>query len=188
MPIDNSLNVSELFRRLGAKGDSLGSAPLLESLRLNLQIGDLSDLVPPVGVPLGGAAIFSTSAVATMNKWTLQCRSPGGLTVRKLASETTAALDVWISAANPFGGIVLSAVHNFSFRQPALSLFSSHTPAAKVAPANTFRIQGPQQPSIASDFDNWVGPGEFLNIEAEGANNTQVIAITWKEYPAALNP
>ncbi len=128
MPIDNTLNVSELLRRLGVKGDSLGSAPLLESLRLSLLIGDLSALVPPVGVPIGGATIGSVSGIGTFNKFTLQARSPGGLTVLVLEADTGNLFDLWVTDANPFGAVVNAEAANFSFGQPALSIFSTPKP------------------------------------------------------------
>lgn len=184
---DNSLNVSELFRRLGVKGDSLGSAPLLESLRLSLLIGDLSDLVPPLGVPFGASTITSTSGVATVNQWSLACRSPGGLTVRTLRTATAGVFRVFVTPVNPFGAIVSSSAHNFSFGQAVRSAFSSHVPAGPAAPAFSLEIAD-AQPSFGLELDNWVGPGEFFNIEAGAVNQAQEIAITWKEFPAGLNP
>lgn len=187
MPLDNTLNVSELLRRLGVKGDSLGSASLLEALRLNLIIGDLSDLVPPLGVPMGGASINSTSGVATFNKWQLECRSPGGLTVRTLRASQVGSWNVFVTAANPFGATVATAANDFAFGQAVRSIYTTHTPAAQVAPANSFQFSN-LTPSLGIEFDNWIGPGEFFNIESRTANIFGSIAISWKEYPAALNP
>lgn len=188
MPLNNSLNVAELLRRLGVVGDSLGSAPLLEALRMSLTIGDLSDLVPPVGVPMAGAARFTASGVGTFNKWSLECRSPGGLKVKTIFSQQTNTFDVWVTEGSPFGVIIASAAHNFSFGQAALSLFHSHTPAASVNPADTFQIRGGLQPSIGVHLLNWVGPGEFFNIESTQGNVNETMVISWKEYPAGINP
>ncbi len=187
MPLNNSLNTAEMLRRLGVKGDSQGSMALLESLRLNLIVGDLSDLVPPVGVPIAGATLGSVSGVATFNKWALQCRSPGGLTVLVLNADTGNIFDIWVEDANPFGGVVVAEVADFSFGQTALSLFSTHVPAAKVAPAATYRIHGTQT-AIPTNFESWIGPGEFLNVESGSSNVVEAISILWKEYPGALNP
>ena len=187
MPLDNTLNVSELLRRLGVKGDSLGSAPLLESLRLNLAVGDLSDLLPPVAVPFGAASLIATSGVATVNKWSLVCRSPGGLMVRRLSTLIARNYNIFITPANVMGAATATAVHNFSFGQIADSFFANHAAAAAVTPANAFRLELANSP-IRFDFDNWVGPGEFFNIEAVAPNVTETITISWKEYPAALNP
>lgn len=187
MPIDNSLNVSELLRRLGVKGDSQGSAPLLESLRLSLLIGDLSDLVPPVGTPFGGASIGAASGVGTFNQWSLHCISPGGLKVTVLRTVTTTTYAVWVTDVDPFGAIANAAAHNFSFGQRVLSLFRNHVAGALANPPRSLQfstIQG----GFGVDFDNWVGPGQFFNIQATTANAFQEISINWKEYPGALNP
>lgn len=185
MPLDNSLNVSELFRRLGIKGDSLGSAPLLESLRLSLVIGDLSQLVPPLLGPLGGASMVSTSGVGTNNQWALECRAPGGLRVLQLYANVVSNFSIFITDANPFGAIAASAAEDFSFGQAVQSIFSRHVPAAGVAPANTLAIHG-NDPRF--DFENWVGPGQFFNVEAQSQNLVQRVSIFWKEYPAGINP
>lgn len=188
MPLDNTLNTSELLRRLGVKGDSQGSVSLLEALRLNLIIGDLSDLVPPVGVPFAGSALTGTSAVATFNKWTLHSNNVGGLTVRELRADAGGGFDVWITDTSPFGTALLSGVSEFGFGQNSQSLFFALTPAAKVAPPGSFRIQGIATAELGRNFDNWVGPSQFFNIEAVAPNLTQTMSISWKEYTAALNP
>jgi len=187
MGLENSLNVSELLRRLGVKGDSLGSAPLLESIRLSLLIGDLSNLVPPVGTPFGAVAIQTTSGVGTNNKWTLQCRNPGGLRVMTLEGNT-GDFNMWVTAANPFGAVVVAAQNDFAFGQAVQSDFRSHTPAAPVAPANVFQFGGAFPSTLIDRFENWLGPGDTFNIEAEGQNVNQTMRISWKEYPAGLNP
>ena len=187
MGLDNNLNVSELLRRLGVKGDSLGSAPLLESLRLTLNIGDLSDLVPPVGVPMGAATISVGSGIGTVNSWSLASRSPGGLIVESVES-ATGSYNVFVTGALVFGAVVTTAAHNFSFGQAVQSQFRSHAAAAAVAPANAFSFGGAFPSILVRGFDNWVGPGEFFNIEARAQNTTEEIVITWKEYPAGLNP
>ncbi len=187
MGIDNTLNISELLRRIGVKGDSLGSAPLLESLRLTLNIGDLSDLVPPIGVPMGGAAAPSTSGVGTVNKWSLESRSPGGLRVTRI--EVAASdFNVWITPTNALGAVADFTRHSFSFGQVPLSQFNRHIVAAAVAPVRVFAFGGAFPSILTRGFDNWVGPGEFFNIEARAQNNTQEMRIMWTEYPAGLNP
>jgi len=187
MGLDNTLNISELLRRIGVKGDSLGSAPLLESLRLTLNIGDLSDLVPPVGVPMGAASLQITSGIGTVNKWSLASRSPGGLRVTRV--ETTAnAFNVWVTDDNPFGGPLVDAAHNLGFGQAVASVFQIHAAAAAVAPLFTFSFGGAFPSILVRGFENWVGPGQQLNIEARGQNNTEEMVITWTEYPAGLNP
>lgn len=188
MGLDNSLNLSELFKRLGLKGDSLGSAPLLESLRLTLAIGDLSDLIPPVGVPFAGAAIQNTSGVGTVNKWSLACRSPGGLTVQTLSANDSGDYNLWVSQADAFAAPGAVAAHDFAFGQSVLSIFRNHAPLAAVTPPNTFRMQAALNSQLPNEFLSWVGPAEFFNIEASSQNVSQTMAISWKEYPAALNP
>jgi len=187
MGLDNTLNVSELLRRLGVKGDSLGSAPLLESLRLTLNIGDLSDLVPPVGAPIGAASIQSSSGIGTVNRWSLQCRAAGGLTVLTVEA-TSGDHSLIISDQNLFGATVDSGAFPFSFGQPVASLFRSHAAAAAAFDPDTFGFGGAFPSVLLRGFENWVGPGEFFNIEARGQNSTQDMRISWKEYPAALNP
>ncbi|HEU01332.1 MAG TPA: hypothetical protein ENH89_13490 [Aurantimonas coralicida] len=188
MPLDNSLNISELLRRLGVKGDSLGSAPLLESLRLSLLIGDLSDLVAPVGVPFGAAALSSTSAIGTFNKWSLLARSAGGLMLLSAEALPSNTFDMWMTEINTLGGTVLTAAHNFSFRQNVDSQFLTHPPGVKVAPAGAFRIYGALHTVLPTGFPNRLGPGDQINIESVAANNVETISISWKEYPAGINP
>ena len=187
MGLNNSLNVSELLRRLGVKGDSLGSAPLLESLRLTLNIGDLADLVPPVGVPLGGASLQLGSGLGTVNSWSLRCNSPGGLTVLTLDS-STGDHDIFVTDADPFGAVLETAAFNFAFQQTVQSVFLLHVPATKVAPVDAFGFGGAFPSILVRGFETWIGPGQFFNIEARGQNVVQDMRIAWKEFPAGLNP
>ncbi len=187
MPLDNSLNVSELLRRLGVKGDSLGSAPLLESLRLNLMIADLSQLVPPLRGPIGGATIAQNAGAGFFNQWTLECRAPGGLEVQTLQTVTNGSFALFITPARVTGAAIQTAQHNYSFGQAVDSIFTTAVTAARVAPTFAFQLRL-GQPSYGTFFQNWVGPGEFFNIEANVTNTTETIMISWKEYPAALNP
>ncbi len=187
MGLDNNLNVSELLRRLGVKGDSLGSAPLLEALRLTLNIGDLSNLVPPVGTPFGAAALPEASGVGTVNKWNLECRAPGGLKVQSLEG-TTGNFAMWITPTNLFGAVLQFSTQSYSFQQPVRSVFNVYADAGAVAPASAFQFGGALPSTLQGRFDNWVGPGEFFNIEATGQNSVQTMRISWKEYPAAISP
>lgn len=189
MPIENSLNVSELLKRLGVKGDSVGSAPLLEALRLNLTIADLSDLVAPVGVPFGAADIVATSGAGVANQWALRCASPGGLSVRTLRSITSGTYRVWITDTSPFAAAATTSVaHNFAFGQACLSRFENFPAGVFVRPLNSWEFSFDTVPFIGQVLDNWVGPGQFFNIESQTNQSTQEIAITWKEFPAGINP
>lgn len=188
MPLDNNLNVSELLRRLGVKGDSLGSAPLLESLRLSLQIGDLSNLVPPVPVPLGGASIGQNPGVGNVNKWSLLCRSPGGLVVNTLQSSANNNYRTLITDGLIFGAVVTSAPQlNYASGQNTLSVFRTHTPGVVDLPNFAFELRL-LPPGMGIEFQNYVGPGASFNIESIGTNVTETISISWKEYPAGINP
>lgn len=188
MPIDNTLNISELMRRIGAKGDSLGSAPLLESLRLSLLIGDLSELVPPVAGPYGHAAILAPiSGIGNVNSWTLECRAPGGLSVQIMNGSGNNNYHCFVTDANPFGAVVTTGGGNFSFGQVALSIFSNRVPALAVAPVGVFTFGG-FDPKVDSNFANWIGPGQFFNVETQNQNASQLLSILWKEYTGALNP
>jgi len=187
MPMNNALNVSELLKRLGVVGDSLGSAPILEELRLVINLADLTDLVPPLATPVAGSHHTVTSGVGTFNQFTLDCRSPGGLTVQRIGTNSGTDWDSWVSDTDPFLATVARPTANLSFGQPAVSIFGSSAPAAKVAPAETIRLRGFILDELLSP-DNWVGPGQFFNIEAVSSNVGQRISIMWKEFPAALNP
>jgi len=187
MGLQNTLNVSEVLRRLGVKGDSLGSAPLLESLRLSVNIADLADLLPPLAVPIGGAAITSGSGIGLVNSWSINSSSPGGLTVERVevaAGNYTA----FITDLSPFLAVATTAANDFAFGQNVRSRFRSHVAAAAVAPANTFSFGGAFPSILVRGFDNWAGPGQFFNIEEIGQNSTRTMSITWREYPAALSP
>jgi len=187
MPMDNSLNVSELLKRLGVVGDSLASAPLLEEMRLAINLADFSDLVPPMGVPIAGADILSTAAGANHNQWNLQCMSPGGLTVFNIHSQSSAILNVWISDTNPFVVPTLVPHADLTFQNPAESIFNVYLPALPVAPPGHFGLKGAVNTMLLNG--NWVGPGQFFNVESESnGQSQQLCSIMWKEYPAMLNP
>lgn len=189
MPMDNSLNVSELLKRLGVVGDSKASAPILDELRLTVNLADLSDLVPPLGVAIGGGSIAATSPVGGFNKWTLHCRSPGGLRVNWVGNQVNAdAYRFWVTDADPFVGSIAVAHANFSFENPAVSEFMSAPAAASVSPVASLISRGAD---IGGPFvlGNWIGPSQFFNVEAQQANQAdEVVSIMWREYPAALNP
>ncbi len=187
MPLNNSLNVSELLRRLGVKGDSLASAPILESLRLVLNIGDVSDLVPPVPVPIGGAAISQNGGVGGFNKWNLTCRAPGGLIVNTLQTTTNNTYAILISPVLLFGAVVQSSAFNYASGQFVQSVFTTHTTGVRVLPNLTFELRQ-AQPSWSPHFEHYVGPGDHFMIEANNDNITQGMIITWKEFPGAISP
>jgi len=193
MPLKNTLNVSELLKRLGVVGDSQASAELLDQIRLNIQIADLSNLVPPVGVAVGGARGDSLAGTNQFGRWTLQSASPGGLTVQHLTMDMVAEdLDIWITDTNPINDPrVVSVNQNFGFGQTLESIFTSWDMiTSKIAPADAIRLFG----NGSEGFDhimplgNWIGPGQFFNIESVQTNRLQDINITWLEYPGAINP
>ncbi len=188
MPLDNSLNVSELLRRLGVKGDSLGSAPLLESLRMSLQIGDLSQLVAPLRGPLGAATLVRTSGVGTVNNWFLQCLAPGGVTVLEINNRTSSNFRVAVSPVNLFGVSAVSAANNFASGQFVDSVFHAAAAAAALLPNTFWQIHGSGNATMGAMFENWIAPADFLLIEGISTNTTETMTIRWKEYPAALNP
>lgn len=189
MPLDNSLNVSELLRRIGVKGDSLGSAPLLESMRMSLIVGDLSQLVPPLMGPIGGGSIIRTGGAGNRNKWSLQARSAGGLRILSLRMTGGGSVRLFVTPVNVLGVQAVLADQSFSFGQPVQSFFTAHiAAAATAAPVNSPEMQQGQQPGMGWQFPNWIGPSEFFNIEGEGVNQTEEITIWWMEYPGALNP
>jgi len=186
--MDNSLNVSELLKRLGVVGDSKGSAPLLEEMRLAINLADLSDLVPPVPVAYGGAGFAVTSAPATFNKWSLHCLSPGGLSVVALAAGVPKGFRIWISDADPYAASVIRGKGDLTGGQATLSEFLQSAPAAVVAPAASYlHFFGDDAASVIPTF--YVLPGQFFNIEATNDNQLlQQIMIQWKEYGGALSP
>jgi len=189
MPMDNTLNVSELLKRLGVSGDSMGSAPLLDSMRLGITLADLSDLVPPVATPSAAASNGQNSGIGTFNQWTLRAGAGGGLRVTGLQSDSAGqTFRVWLSAADPFGNSAAVAHADLTFQNPAQSVFFANTPpeAAQFPLAHTFVLNPDLDTCIRRG--NWVGPGQFFNIEATIANVFQRIAISWTEYPAFLNP
>ena len=143
--------------------------------------------MPPVSIPLGGAGIGITSGVGTFAKWSLICRAPGGLKVSVVAQDNVGFFDVWISDTSPFGATTGTASHNYAFGQTVQSIFTSNVLAAKVAPVGVFATSQ-QAPSLGWNWDNWVGPGQFFNIEDRIDNRTRRVNVFWKEYPSALNP
>lgn len=192
MPMVNSLNVSELLKRLGVVGDSQGSASLLDALRMTVQIADLTDLVPPLRSPMAAVDDGTFSGVGTSNGWTLQCNSPGGLTVMKMAVDAGTGWRIWITDVDPFvGSVIVPRKVELVFGQATLSEFFDHAAAAAVAPANSLRVN----PTAANSTNhlwspgNWVGPGQFFNIESTRTNiSNEFMSISWREYPGAINP
>ncbi len=190
MPMDNSLNVSELLKRLGVVGDSKGSAPLLNELRLAIQIADMSQLVAPLAGPMVGASDQSTSGGGLFNKWAIRCQSPGGLTVGEIVSNSERDYFVFVLDFDPFVGSVVEPICNMSFGQPAQSQFINAPAAAAVAlaHANRFIIRTDDKTQQVMNF-NWIGPGEFFCIESRAAGvNTELMSVVWREYPAMVNP
>ena len=189
MTMNNSLNVSELLKRLGVVGDSLGSAPLLEAMRLSINLADLSDLVPPIAVPVGGAFNQALSLLTQFNKWTLHSRAPGGLKVVWFGNEDSGdQYKFWVTEVDPFIGSVGVPGANFSFGQDAVSVFFNAPAGVAVAPPGAILARGG---NVAFPFmeGNWIGPGQFFNIEAQQDNQaSEVASIMWKEYPGMLNP
>ena len=192
MPMDNSLNLSELLKRLGVVGDSKGSAALLDQLRLTVNIANLDDLVPPVGVPVAAALTFNTAGVGVNNGSTIQCLSAGGLIILGVVdnNSTTNQYFRWISAANPFAASAVVAHADFTFGQPTVSIHFVATPEASAAV-----VLPPPVDQIISrvatnplDGEIWVGPGQFFNVMARQSNVFNSYCIYWKEITAGLNP
>ena len=189
MPMDNSLNLSEMLKRLGVVGDSLASAPLLDQMRMSMKVADLSGLVPPVSGPRGAASIEFTAGVGSRIKWNLHCRSAGGLIVQMVLADPSQSrgYDFWITPTNPFGALTSVANEEFAFGQVAQSVFShANISGAKIAPITAIRFESEKVENIAGQV--WLGPGLFLNIESVGQNTTDKISIIWTEFPAMINP
>jgi len=191
MPMENNLNVSELLKRIGVVGNSQASAALLDQLRLSINIANLDHLVPPVGVPVASAQDDNVSGVAVANGWALQCRSAGGLTVLGVIdnNSNTNQYYRWVTDTNPFAASAPSPHANFTFGQPAVSVFLVSTPGPIVAPIPAVdQVFGQQASTHPLNGEIWVGPGQFFNVQARQLNVFNSINLIWKEYPAGLNP
>lgn len=190
MPMDNSLNVSELLKRIGVVGDSLGSAPLLEEMRPVVQVADLSDLVAPYAVPRAGAGEISTAGAGNFNKWALHCRSPGGALIEQLGSNGARAFHIWISDANAFvAGSAVTSKADITGGQPTLSDFILGTPSPQDRPAGAFYRARFGDDSGSLYINSYIRPGQFFNIESGTSNETsQIFSLIWKEFPGAISP
>jgi len=194
MPMKNSLNVSELLKRLGVVGDSQASADLLDQIRLGITIADLSPLVPPVSGPVAGAWIFGNAIIAEVVGWNLQCVSPGGLHVTTIATDSpNNDINTWVTDVQPFPTAAMIAPKvDFAFGQPSLSVFRGYATGPAVAPGAVLQLpDGTASASILSDMfppKNWIGPGQFLNFETRLTNNDSTLYITWEEFPGMVNP
>lgn len=190
MPMNTTLNVSELLKRLGVVGDSLGSAPVLEQLRLGVSIADLSQLVPPLRGPVGSGSAVQTSGIGNLNKWSVQSRAQGGIQILSMESSGVVTgqkeFRVSITDVSPFGAATPIAIQQFSFGQVADSVMAIHPAAALQSPVSAVRVNFMWLQEFSKNI--WVGPGLFLNVESVFLNNTEVMEITWKEYTGALNP
>lgn len=190
MPLKNTLNVSELLKRLGVVGDSQGSAEFLDQIRMGVQIADLSQLVPPIRGPIGAASEHVIPGSIKVPNWSLQCRAPGGLQVLTADLVTTnpnsSEVSVFITASNPWAAPVVVGQQQFAFGQVADSVFSVGTTVAALAPASAVVIHHVSMTTLTKNI--WLGPGLFLNFENSLINTPMELAISWLEYPGALNP
>lgn len=187
MPMNNTLNVSELLKRLGVVGDSKGSAPILEELRLSINLADLSDLVPPLPVPIGGATDLATSGVGTVNHWTLNARSPGGLQVFNMQMDGNDLFTIWITDDDPFAGAIPLSTVQLAFNQPVQSVMFHIPASAAIAPAASLFVRGPMLGNLI-ERTNYLGPGQHFNIESLSPNTTnEMISVVWTEYPGLIN-
>jgi hypothetical protein len=161
-------------------------------MRLSLLVGDLSGMVPPVATPIGAATLtVGPGGAGTFNQWSLASLSPGGLTVLHLANRTSGNFDVFLATTNPFAAPIASTQNNLSSGEFVRSLFRSHAPAAKVAPASAFQIHATSNAAmgiVGEAILNYIGPGEFFCIEGISQNVTETMPILWKEYTGALSP
>jgi len=188
MPMQNSLNVSELLKRIGVVGDSQGSATLLDEMRMIVKVADLSALVPPVGTPIAIVSSANTSGIGTFNQWTLRAGSAGGLRVTGMQIDATNQdFRVSITDADPFANSAAVPHFDFAFQNPAQSIFFANTPNEATQLGQAPILQSPDLDRLLQ-FGNWVGPGQFFNIEATVLNTVQRIAVSWVEYPGAINP
>jgi len=192
VPLKNTLNISELLKRIGVVGDSLGSADILDQLRLTLNIADLSDLVPPVGVAKAQATNFLDADVGERAGANLLCRSPGGLFVETVGIGTgTTSMRLWITDVQPFAvAKALGDVRaNFTFGQTIEAIWTLYESEVRVAPgASASCAQGFNYVGGLIPAKIWVGPGQFFNIEVNADNTDVVISVSWSELPAMINP
>ncbi len=188
MPMQNNLNVSEMLKRMGVVGDSQGSVSLLDQMRLSVVLADLSDLVAPLRGPIGACSELRNSATGTYNKWAVQCNSPGGLTVVDMHTNSSTTLYYcWVSDVAAFSNPTVMPKVDLSFGQPTLSVGFNYDPDVQEVPFNNFLVRGSAMSLMLGV--NWIGPGQFFNIESFTPNvNQQMLSISWKEYPAGINP
>lgn len=188
MPMDNALNVSELLKRLGVVGNSKGSAPLLDALRLGITIADLSDLVPPLQGPIGGFSQRVSSGAGDSNKWTLNSRAAGGLRINSMMGEGTGLWRVWITDADPFVGSASQPLTQLAFGQTVESRVLNAPASPAIAPAGALILRS-NAIGEPLQHGNWIGPAQFFNIESFRTSVAgELLTFTWREYPAALNP
>jgi len=191
MPMNNSLNVSELLKRLGVVGDSQGSAALLDQLRLSINIANLDHLVPPVGVPVAAGFNQVTAAVGDANGWSVQCQSAGGMTILGQADQNNPANQyfMWVTDASPWVASTILGHADFTFQQPAVSLFHRKDPGVAVFPDPNVNLMRSEFMSTSPmNGQVWAGPGQFFNVEARQTGVFNNMSIMWKEYPGAINP
>ena len=190
MPMNNTLNVSELLKRLGVVGDSRGSAEVLEQLRLAVQVADMSQLVPPLRGPIVAGSHDVIPGGGSVGNWSVHCLSAGGLQMLNLYPEgqpsNNAEYNFWISVVYPFPNPVVRPVEQLSFGQAGQSEFLTGDTAAAVKPVSA--VRGGREDLWRIAQHAWVGPGLFFNIEHEFVNNPENLAVAWMEFPGAINP
>lgn len=191
MPLKNTLNVSELLKRLGVVGDSKASAELLDQIRLGVTIADLSNLVAPVDVPRASSSGLLNSGINQVAGATLQCLSAGGLRVDSInGTNLTRELKIWkntVDDLSAFNHTIMPKLE-LTFGQTTQSIFSNISTHAFIFPSFAYTVE--QTTNILSDvFPNlWLGPGEFLMFEIFDTNTDTTLHLSWTEFPAMLNP
>ncbi len=188
--MNNTLNISELLKRAGVVGDSLGSAPLLEQLRMGVQIADLSQLVPPLRGPMAAGSRDVIPGTSKFGNWSLRCGSQGGLQILSVIGEgsfsSVFGFFAWISDVNPWAAPSVVPLEQLSFEQIATSEMTTGTPGVSVAPASAIFLPRAEMTLFCKDI--WLGPGKFLNFELTAPNAPIQLSISWMEYTGALNP
>ncbi len=181
----SQLNLTELFRRIGAAVGGDTEVDLSRTARLTIGAGDLSHLVPPIAVPVGGGrATVAAAGVGTFAQFTFQSLAAGGCFSLSGVTDGADLMYMWKSQTNPFGALTPVVSENFAFGQVARSVFSRVTVAgAAVNPAGAPAIRGTAFPQLAA-APIFIGAGEFLNFESDDDNAALEFSFYWQEIPA----
>lgn len=179
---DNALNTGELARAL--KLSPPNALDVLLSMQPGVNVSDLSHLVPPIPVPVGGFSVaLAAGGAGVFNQAQVTSAAPGGFVVLIGELDASDLVYFWCPATDQLPAGAAVAV---------VGLAGDLTPASSVKTATGASIKPATAPfsrgvALNSLDGLWVAPGRYLVMESED-NKALDLSLTFQEIPAAPSP